>query len=215
MKRRAPGGGVRVALRCVSLKGLGLAAFVVIASLSSGPDPATAATLDVSWTSNTEADLAGYRLRLGTASGVYTQTIEAGLATDVAVDSLDFDVTYFLAVFAYDRAGNESAPSPEVSARVAASQPAMPVIESVVDVDSDSIYLMRGRPHHLIVRGRNIEEGASVGLGFGVMTTRLAKDSDGDLVSYVLIYNFASPGRRTLTIINPSLATTSASDAVT
>lgn len=194
---------------------MGLAAFILIASLSAGSDPAGAATLDVSWASNTEADLAGYRLRLGTVPGQYTETIEAGTASSAQVDNLQVDVTYYVAVFAYDIAGNESAGSPEVSARISASLEPLPIIDSVVDLDSDSIYLMRGRSHTLVVRGRNLQAGASVGLGLGVLTTRLALNSDGDLISYVLVSNFASPGRRTLTLINPDLATTSVSDAVT
>jgi Fibronectin type III domain len=196
------------------LKALGLAAFMLIASLSAGPDSAQAASLDVSWASNTEADLAGYRLRLGTVSGQYTRTIDAEAATSVQVDSLETDVTYFLAVFAYDVAGNESVASPEVSARLAAPLAPLPAIDSVVDVDSDSIYLMRGRPHTLIIRGRNIQEGAAISLGPGVISTRLARNPDGELISYVLVSNFASPGRRTLTLINPDLATTSVSDAI-
>jgi hypothetical protein len=197
------------------LNGLGLAAFTLIASLSAGPDAAQAATVNVSWASNTEADLAGYRLRLGTVPGQYTQSVEVGTATSAQVDGLQVDTTYYLAVFAYDQAGNESLPSSEVSARVTTTPELMPAIESVQDVDSGSIYLMRGRPHTLIIRGRNIEPGAAISLGPGTLSTRLALNTDGDLTSYVLIDSLAPLGRRTLTLINPDLATTSVSDAIT
>jgi len=130
---------------------------MLIGSLSSGPDAAQAATVSLSWASNTEADLAGYRLRLGTVPGQYTQTIEIGTATSAQIDGLLVDTTYYLAVFAYDQAGNESLPSSEVSARVTSTPELMPAIESVLDVDSGSIYLTRGWPHTLIIRGRNIE----------------------------------------------------------
>jgi hypothetical protein len=196
------------------LKGLGLAAFTLIAGLSAGSDQAQAATLNVSWASNTEADLAGYRLRLGTVPGLYTQTIEAGSATSVQIDSLVIDTTYYLAVYAYDQAGNESAPSAEVSARVSTSPDLMPAIDSAVDVNSDSIYLLLGRLHTVIVRGRNIQAGAAIGLGPGAITSRLATNSDGDLSSSVLVSGFAAPGRRTLTLTNPDGSTTSVSDAM-
>lgn len=193
---------------------MGLAAFILIASLFAGFEPAQAASLDVSWASNTEADLAGYRLRLGTISGQYTQTVEAGSATSAQIDDIQIDTTYYLAVFAYDQAGNESAPSPEVSARVTSTPDSMPVIESAMDVESGSIYLTRGRSHTLIVRGRNLQAGAAIGLGPGVITTRLGRNSAGELTCYALVSTFATPGRRTLTLINPDLGTTSVSDAL-
>ena len=189
---------------------------MLIASLSAGPEAAQAATVNVSWTSNTEADLAGYRLRLGTVPGQYTQSVEVGTATSAQVDGLQVDTTYYLAVFAYDQAGNESLPSSEVSVRVTSTPELMPAIESVLDVDSGSIYLVRGRPHTLIIRGRNIEPGAAISLGPGtLLSTRLALNTDGDLTSYVVINGLTTPGSRTLTLINPDLATTSLSDAVT
>jgi hypothetical protein len=190
---------------------------MLIAGLSAGPDPAQAATLTISWASNTEADLAGYRLRLGTVPGQYTQTIEVGSATSLQIDNLQIDTTYYLAVYAYDQAGNESAPSPEVSARVATSPDLMPAIDSLVDVDTDSIYLLLGRVHTVIVRGRNIQAGATISLGPGTFASRLAANPDGDLSSVVLIPISASakPGPRTLTLVNPDGSTTSVSDAMT
>jgi hypothetical protein len=188
---------------------------MLIASLSAGPDAAQAATVNVSWASNTEADIAGYRLRLGTVSGQYSPPIDVGTATSAQIDGLQVDTTYYLVVFAHDQAGNESLPSSEVSVRITSTPELMPAIESVQDVDSGSIYMMRGRPHTLIIRGRNIQPGAAISLGPGTLSTSLALNTDGDLTSYVLINGLVPPGRRTLTLINPDLATTSASDAVT
>ncbi len=68
----------------------------------------------VTWTANSEADLAGYKLYVGTTSGVYTRTIDAGNATAYAI-TLPKGVTYFFSVTAYDRSGNESARSGEFS----------------------------------------------------------------------------------------------------
>ena len=58
--------------------------------------------------------MAGYRLYVGTASGVYSQNIDVGKATSYAI-TLPKGVTYFFAVTAYDNSGNESARSGEQS----------------------------------------------------------------------------------------------------
>lgn len=187
---------------------------MLVASLSAGSEPAQAATLNVSWASNTEADLAGYRLRLGTVSGQYTQTIDVGSGTSAQIDNLQIDTTYYVAVYAYDQAGNESAPSPEVSARIATTADLMPTIDSAVDVDTDSIYLLLGRWHTVIVRGRNIQAGATISLGSGALTSRLATNTDGELSSTVLVSASTTPGRRTLTLTNPDGSTTSVSEAM-
>jgi uncharacterized cupredoxin-like copper-binding protein len=81
------------------------------------PPPApTTASLSVSWTGNTEADLAGYRLYVGTSSGVYGQPIQVSKsATNYVVTGLPKGQTYFIAVSAYDTTGNESQKSAEVS----------------------------------------------------------------------------------------------------
>ena len=68
----------------------------------------------VTWSPNSEADLAGYKVYVGTTSGVYTRVLDAGNATSYAM-TLPKGVTYFFAVTAYDSAGNESSRSAELS----------------------------------------------------------------------------------------------------
>jgi hypothetical protein len=68
----------------------------------------------VTWAANGEADLAGYKVYVGTTSGVYTRTIDAGKVTSYAI-TLPKGVTYFFSVTAYDNSGNESGHSGEVS----------------------------------------------------------------------------------------------------
>jgi hypothetical protein len=72
----------------------------------------------VSWTKNTEPDLAGYKIYVGTASGIYTfpgSPFIAGKVTSYTVSNLPKINTYFFAMSAYDNAGNESPLSAEVS----------------------------------------------------------------------------------------------------
>lgn len=83
------------------------------ASTSSGTGSAT-----LSWTSNSEADLAGYKLYVGTAPGRYTYAgspVIIGLMGSYTLSGLPIGQTYYFALSAFDSSGNESALSSEVS----------------------------------------------------------------------------------------------------
>jgi hypothetical protein len=67
------------------------------------------------WDPNTEPNLAGYRLYVGTASGAYGSSIDAGLATICAVPGLLGGHTYYFAATAYNTDGAESTKSNEVT----------------------------------------------------------------------------------------------------
>lgn len=58
---------------------------------------------------------AGYRIKVGTESGVYTRTMDIGAVTIYAVGGLMPDVVYYFAVIALDGAGQEGVPAPEIS----------------------------------------------------------------------------------------------------
>jgi len=74
-----------------------------------------AASIEVSWNANTEADLAGYKIHYGTQTGSYTSTLNAGKVTTTSIDNLQTGSTYYLAITAYDNDANESGYSQEVS----------------------------------------------------------------------------------------------------
>src|SRR5574340_1241760 len=65
----------------------------------------------------TGRSLAGYRVYVGTRSGVYgfAGPFEVTNSTTFTVPNLPVGTTYFFAVSAFDKAGNESAKSNEVS----------------------------------------------------------------------------------------------------
>ena len=73
------------------------------------------AGVNLAWDHNTEADIAGYHVLLGVASGQYTQSIDAGPATTATISDLSVGRTYFFAVTAYNTSGFESLPSSELS----------------------------------------------------------------------------------------------------
>jgi len=75
---------------------------------------AYSAQVTLAWDQNNEADLAGYKVHYGTASGNYQVHLDAGLNTTYTVTNLPDGVTYFFAVTAYDSSGNESGFSYEV-----------------------------------------------------------------------------------------------------
>lgn len=77
---------------------------------------AEAAYVDLAWDSNPEPNLAGYRVYYGTASGKYTNSIDVGKTTAYRLTGLSEGLRYYLAVTAYDTAGNESDLSEEVYA---------------------------------------------------------------------------------------------------
>ena len=72
----------------------------------------------LAWNPNSESDLAGYRLHIGIQSIIAgnppVQTIDVGNVTQYRIRGLDFGITYYFTVTAYNTAGLESAHSNEV-----------------------------------------------------------------------------------------------------
>ncbi len=85
----------------------------LIVSPSPQPPP-SATTATLTWNPVTDPTLDGYKVYVGTASGLYTRTITVGNLTSYTIDSLATGTTYFFTVTAYNSAG-ESSPSNEVS----------------------------------------------------------------------------------------------------
>ena len=72
----------------------------------------------LAWKANREPDLAGYKIFIGTASGIYNfagSPFSTDTATSYIASNLPKGQTYFFAISAYDSAGNESVLSAEVS----------------------------------------------------------------------------------------------------
>jgi hypothetical protein len=70
------------------------------------------------WNANSDSDLAGYKVYVGTSSGLYMypgSPFVIGNVTSYAMTNLPVGQTYFFALSAYDSAGNESPLSAEVS----------------------------------------------------------------------------------------------------
>jgi len=190
------------------------AAFALTAGLVCGALPCAAASLHVRWASNTEADLAGYRLRYGTSAGTYTETIEAGRTTSCVVPGLQAGLLYHFALFAYDEAGNESGPSAEITARIPASLAPIPGVESAAEYGTRSMYVVRARTSLATVYGDNFQSAATVDAGPGVVARQPIRTATGDLLLLVEVDPAATLGSRTVTVTNPDQGTGGRSDTL-
>jgi hypothetical protein len=102
----------------VTVSATGSSSKTVAVTLTVSAPMTSSATL--TWTPNTESDLAGYKIYRATASGAYgaaLATVPAGTVTYQAT-GLTVNTTYFFVITAYDSAGNESSLSNEVSKSV-------------------------------------------------------------------------------------------------
>jgi fibronectin type 3 domain-containing protein len=77
--------------------------------------PTTTGSAGLTWTANTEPDLAGYKVYVGTQSGLYNPPITLGTVTTYTATNLISGRTYYFCVSAFDSAGNDSPCSSEVS----------------------------------------------------------------------------------------------------
>ncbi len=89
--------------------------FLTILMSFSLPVVLACAVVTLEWEENTEPDLKGYILSYGLESGEYTETILMGQQTRISVGGLEEGTEYFFALQAYDRTGNTSELSDEIS----------------------------------------------------------------------------------------------------
>ena len=71
--------------------------------------------LILSWNANKEPNIAGYKVYYGTTPGKYGPEIDVGNVTKFTLGGLIKGQTYYIAIKAYNRSGQESAFSQEVS----------------------------------------------------------------------------------------------------
>jgi hypothetical protein len=75
----------------------------------------TTGSADLSWAANAEPDLAGYKVYIGTQSGLYDPPITLGTVTAYTATNLALSKTYYFCISAFNSASNESPCSAEVS----------------------------------------------------------------------------------------------------
>ncbi len=80
-----------------------------------------AGSLSISWAPVQDSRLAGYKIKYGTTSGIYSQSLDVGNVTSFILPNLTEGTTYYLVVVGYDGNKAEGQPSPEASGSVLAS----------------------------------------------------------------------------------------------
>jgi Fibronectin type III domain len=79
------------------------------------PTPKIVLSMTLTWNATPAANTAGYRLHVGIASGVYTQTTTVGNTTTATVSNLTSGLTYYSVVTAYNSSGVDGPPSNQAS----------------------------------------------------------------------------------------------------
>lgn len=89
------------------------------------------------WRSNSEPDLAGYRIYVGTVSGVYANFVDAGRATTFDLPNLLRGMTYYFTLTAYNTSGLESACTDELTCQIPLLPPTVPQPQSAAPQESE------------------------------------------------------------------------------
>ena len=110
-----------------------IVAVVILITILVSSSLVLGAEIRLAWDSNTDPDLAGYKVYYGTASRTYGSPVNVGNVTSYSLAGLTQGQTYFIAVTACDTSNNESAYSNEVSGM--ASQPPPAYIAATVNTN--------------------------------------------------------------------------------
>jgi hypothetical protein len=77
--------------------------------------PPAGQMVTLAWNPSLDTNVVGYNIYYGGASGDYTNKINAGNATNISISGLVAGSAYYFAASAYDKFGQESVYSPEIS----------------------------------------------------------------------------------------------------
>jgi len=99
---------------------------MIVAILALFPAPGFATSLHVTWTADSDTDLAGYKVYYGTQSNTYGTPATVTSGTSYDITNVQAGSTYYVAISAYDQTGNESVKSIEKSASIPASDTTPP-----------------------------------------------------------------------------------------
>ena len=152
-------------------------------------DAGTGGILEATWQENTESDLAGYRLYWGTASGVYTDSLEVGRVSHQRITGLANGTRYYLTMVAFDSAGYESGPAPEQSAIPSLVPPSPRGVSALPFLDGMALaWLSNTELDHA---GYNVYRSTSSGSGYAKVNGALVTDTtfrDSGLMSDTMYY---------------------------
>jgi hypothetical protein len=175
--------------------------FLVIACASH----AAAQSVTLAWDANPESDIAGYQVQYGTVAGNPTTTVDVGNVTTRQFSGLQFGVTYYFRVRAYNTSQLVSAPSSEVS-YTPSSTPPPPSLTSVAPTSGPA-----AGGTTITLTGSNFAIGASVRVN-GVSATSVTIVSTTTITA---VTPAGTAGARTVQVTNPDGQSASLSSAFT
>jgi subtilase family serine protease/flagellar hook assembly protein FlgD/fibronectin type 3 domain-containing protein len=157
---------------------------------------AIGSTVGLEWTPNVEADLAGYHVYRQTADGNWLRLTPAPIAIAAFADPLLQNGVYRYRVTAIDAIGNESEPSAEVQALVAAAAPGPPSLTAVAPAEGGAIDLVwapdvSGAPAGGYILSRSLTAGGPyTAVHTGLLTGPAYRDphlTNGTAYYYVIV----------------------------
>ena len=122
-----PGGSSRIRRLTKILGGILFSTLLHYPAQTFGANVATGQSVTLTWNPSTDSNVAGYKVYYGVASGIYTNTVDVGNATNATISGLVAGVTYYFTTTALDVSGAESGFSNEVSYKVPTNTTLPPV----------------------------------------------------------------------------------------
>jgi fibronectin type 3 domain-containing protein len=169
----------------------------------------------LAWDTNTEQDLAGYRIHYGTSSGRYTLPfIDVQGTTSASIQNLQATTTYYFVVTAYDNAGNESSPSNEVAVQPTVIV-SVPTVTGATETGTGTVDILQSGHQDIQVSGTNFQGGATVSLGADITVGPTSLIDSGHLTASIVVSPSALLGPRALALTNPDGGAASKSGALT
>ena len=150
-------------------------------------------TASLAWDPVPDSDVAGYHLYYGTASRVYTQSVDVGNVTQTTISGLTDCTNYFFAVKAYDTGANESTSySNEIQGWP------RPVVASATPSTAE-----QGRTLRLTIAGSNFQTGAMADFSSaGITVNSTSVNACGQLTINITIGDTATVGASDLSVTN-------------
>ncbi len=176
-----------------ALRTASLFLLLLLITVISAP-PATAGTISLAWDPVSAPDLAGYRVYWGASPTSYNQSLDVGNLTQATIPSLTDCTNWYVAVKAYDSAGNLStAYSNEISGW------ARPVVSTTSPTSAE-----RGRTLNLTLTGSNFRSGATVKFAnTGITVNSVTVSSCSQIVVGVTVGVTAALGATNVSVVNP------------
>ena len=181
-------------------------------------------SLSLSWDAVGDSRVAGYKVKYGTTSRSYTNSVDAGLSTNQLLPNLVEGTRYYIVVVAYDGARVEGSPSPETSGVVLATAS---VAASSVAATSAVITWQTNKPSDQQVHyGATTAYGASTSLDSTLSLThsqtltnlqpqttyhfRVKSRDEGGSTAQSADYTFVTPSEILISALSPAAGPTGA-----